>query len=64
MVTCEKRISVLMVEQLATSARNVAEAGGPADYYKKFEEDYRLTRGPEGIYMQPHDKPGFGWDPA
>jgi len=38
--------------------------GGPADYYKKFEEDYRLTRGPEGIYMQPHDKPGFGWGPV
>ncbi len=38
--------------------------GGPRDYYKKFEEDYRLTRGPEGIYMQPHDKPGFGWAPA
>ena len=25
-------------------------------------EGYRITRGPEGIYMQPHDVPGVGWE--
>ena len=38
--------------------------GGPKDVYKKFEDIMRITRGPEGIYMQPHDAPGFGWDVA
>ena len=36
--------------------------GGPAEVYKKFEDRMRITRGPEGIYMQPHDEPGFGWN--
>ena len=38
--------------------------GGPKDVYKRFEDAMRITRGPEGIYMQPHDVPGFGWDVA
>lgn len=38
--------------------------GGPKDVYKRFEDAMRITRGPEGIYMQPHDAPGFGWDVA
>lgn len=36
--------------------------GGPTEAYRRFEEDFRLTRGPEGIYTQPSDRPGFGWD--
>lgn len=36
--------------------------GGPADVYKLWEERYNLTKGPEGIYMRPQEKPGFGWD--
>ena len=36
--------------------------GGPREVYQRFEEDKRITRGEEGIYMQPSDKPGFGWD--
>jgi hypothetical protein len=38
--------------------------GGPKDVYKRFEDAMRITRGPEGIYMQPHDAPGLGWDVA
>ncbi len=36
--------------------------GGPPAVYKQYEEDNQLTRGPEGIYTRPSDKPGFGWD--
>ena len=36
--------------------------GGPAVVYQRYEEDNSLTRGPEGIYTRPSDKPGFGWD--
>ncbi len=36
--------------------------GGPKEVYQIFEENYNITRGPEGIYMRPPDKPGFGWD--
>jgi L-rhamnonate dehydratase len=36
--------------------------GGPQAVYDLWEERYNLTKGPEGIYMRPSDKPGFGWD--
>ena len=36
--------------------------GGPKAAYDRFEEDYEITRGPEGIYTKPHDRPGWGWD--
>lgn len=36
--------------------------GGPDRVYKMFEEQRGVTRGPEGVYFQPGDKPGFGWD--
>ena len=36
--------------------------GGPKEVYTRYEEDYQLSRGPEGIYTRPSDKPGFGWD--
>jgi len=36
--------------------------GGPAEVYERYEQDNQLTRGPEGIYTRPSDKPGFGWD--
>ena len=36
--------------------------GGPREVYQRFEEDFNITRGPEGIYMRPGDRPGFGWD--
>jgi L-rhamnonate dehydratase len=36
--------------------------GGPKEVYQIWEEQYCITRGPEGIYTRPHDRPGFGWD--
>ncbi len=36
--------------------------GGPPEVYRRYEEDYHLTRGPEGIYTVPSNEPGFGWD--
>ena len=36
--------------------------GGPKAAYEIWEEQYRITRGPEGLYTQAHDRPGFGWD--
>ena len=36
--------------------------GGPAEVYRRFEEDNQITRGPEGIYTRPSDRPGLGWD--
>ncbi len=34
--------------------------GGPKQVYQQFEEEQQITRGPEGIYMRPPDRPGFG----
>src|SRR5215472_15317904 len=36
--------------------------GGPAEVYSRFEEDNHVTRGPEGIYIRPSERPGLGWD--
>jgi L-rhamnonate dehydratase len=36
--------------------------GGPPEVYRRFEEDNHVSRGPEGIYARPSDRPGFGWD--
>jgi L-rhamnonate dehydratase len=36
--------------------------GGPREVYDRYEEDNMITRGPEGIYVRPSDRPGFGWD--
>ncbi|MFN7919068.1 MAG: enolase C-terminal domain-like protein [Bryobacteraceae bacterium] len=36
--------------------------GGPKEVYDRYTEDNNLTKGPEGIYTRPSDKPGFGWD--
>ncbi|MCC6540430.1 MAG: L-rhamnonate dehydratase [Bryobacterales bacterium] len=36
--------------------------GGPKEVYSLFEENYGVSRGPEGIYMRPPDRPGWGWD--
>jgi hypothetical protein len=34
--------------------------GGPDEVYRRYEEDNLITRGPEGIYVRPTEKPGFG----
>jgi L-rhamnonate dehydratase len=36
--------------------------GGPKEVYDRFEEQHQVTRGPEGIYTRPNDRPGFGWE--
>ena len=36
--------------------------GGPKEVYRQWGEQNMVTRGPEGIYTQPSEKPGFGWD--
>ena len=36
--------------------------GGPKQVYQMWEEQYRITRGPEGIYTQPPELPGWGWE--
>jgi hypothetical protein len=36
--------------------------GGPTEVYRRFEQDNQITRGPEGIYMRPSERPGFGWE--
>ena len=36
--------------------------GGPKEVYQRFEEENQITRGSEGIYMQPRDRPGFGFE--
>jgi L-rhamnonate dehydratase len=38
--------------------------GGPKEVYQRFEEENNITRGPEGVYMRPSDRPGFGWELA
>ncbi len=35
--------------------------GGPKQVYSMYEEEYGITRGPEGIYMRPSDRHGMGW---
>ena len=36
--------------------------GAPKEVYQIFEENYQISRGPDGVYMRPHDRPGWGWD--
>ncbi len=36
--------------------------GAPKEVLSIFEEHYNISRGPEGIYMRPPDRPGWGWD--
>ena len=35
--------------------------GGPKAVYEQWAEENQITRGPEGIYTRPNDRPGFGW---
>jgi L-rhamnonate dehydratase len=36
--------------------------GGPKEVYELWAEQYNVSKGPEGVYMRPPDRPGFGWD--
>jgi L-rhamnonate dehydratase len=35
--------------------------GGPKAVYEQWAEESQITRGPEGIYTRPNERPGFGW---
>jgi len=35
--------------------------GGPKAVYEQWAEENQITRGPEGIYTRPNERPGFGW---
>ena len=37
-------------------------AGGGEEVYRAWDEEHQITRGPEGVYTRPLDRPGFGWD--
>jgi L-rhamnonate dehydratase len=36
--------------------------GGPREVYQRFEEEHQISRGPEGVYLRPPDRPGFGFE--
>jgi L-alanine-DL-glutamate epimerase-like enolase superfamily enzyme len=36
--------------------------GGPKEVYDLFDENYEISKGPEGLYMHPPRKPGWGLD--
>ena len=36
--------------------------GGPNEVYEMYAEENGITKGPEGIYMVPPDRPGFGFE--
>ena len=36
--------------------------GSPPEVYRRFKEDNQITRGPEGVYMRPSERSGFGWE--
>jgi len=36
--------------------------GGPKEVLDQFTEEQQITRGPEGIYTRPPDRPGFGFE--
>ncbi|MDQ2899491.1 MAG: L-rhamnonate dehydratase [Acidobacteriota bacterium] len=36
--------------------------GGPKEVYEQWGEQNMVTRGPEGIYTRPSNRPGLGWD--
>ncbi len=48
--------------QLAWAETTLPPPGGPDSVYKIHEEERHLTRGPEGVYVQPSEEPGVGWD--
>jgi L-rhamnonate dehydratase len=48
--------------QTTWAETTIPAPGGPDRVYKMFEEQRLVSRGPEGIYFQPSEEPGFGWD--
>jgi L-rhamnonate dehydratase len=48
--------------QVPLAETTIPPPGGPDHVYKLYEEQRKITRGPEGIYVQPSEAPGFGYD--
>ena len=48
--------------QLTWAETTIPPPGGPDRVYELFREQRHLTTGPEGIYVQPPERPGFGWE--
>ena len=48
--------------QLTWAETTIPAPGGPERVYEMFAEQRHMTRGPEGVYIQPSEEPGFGWD--
>lgn len=51
-----------VLPQLTWAETTLPPPGGPPEVYEMFEEQRLVTRGPEGVYFQPSDEPGFGRD--
>ena len=48
--------------QLTWAETTIPPSGGPDRVYELFREQRHLTTGPEGIYVQPPERLGFGWE--
>jgi L-alanine-DL-glutamate epimerase-like enolase superfamily enzyme len=48
--------------QQSWAETTIPAPGGPQSVYTQFAEQRKMTQGPEGIYIQPSEEPGFGWD--
>ncbi len=47
--------------QQSWAETTIPAPGGPESVYEQFAEQRKMTHGPEGIYIQPSEEPGFGW---
>ena len=36
--------------------------GGPPEVYERYAKEFNISRGPDGIYMRPSDRPGMGFE--
>ena len=48
--------------QMTWAETTIPAPGGPPEVYEMFAEQRLMSRGPEGVYIQPPEEPGFGWN--
>ena len=48
--------------QMTWAETTIPAPGGPPEAYEMFAEQRLMSRGPEGVYIQPPEEPGFGWN--
>ncbi|MDE0625265.1 MAG: hypothetical protein OXH99_02595 [Bryobacterales bacterium] len=48
--------------QMTWAETTIPAPGGSKEVYERIAEQRLMTHGPEGIYIQPSEEPGFGWD--